>query len=37
MEGLLHYTSDWWFVLAIMGMIWMTDLIDYIIDKWSKK
>jgi len=34
MEGLLHYTSDWWFVLVVMGMIWMTDLIDWIFDKW---
>ena len=34
MEGLLHYTSDWWFVLVVMGMIWMTDLIDWFIDKW---
>ena len=34
MEGLLHYTSEWWFVLVVMGMIWMTDLIDWIFDKW---
>tara|TARA_B100000959_G_C14500177_1_gene426871 strand:- start:76 stop:183 length:108 start_codon:yes stop_codon:yes gene_type:complete len=34
MEGLLHYTSDWWFVLVVMGMIWMTDLIDWFFDKW---
>jgi hypothetical protein len=34
MEGLLHYTSDWWFVLVVIGMIWMTDLIDWIFDKW---
>ena len=34
MEGLLHYTSDWWFVLVVMEMIWMTDLIDWIFDKW---
>ena len=33
MEGLLHYTSDWWFVLVVMGMIWMTDLIDWIFEK----
>ena len=36
MEGLLHYTSDWWFVLVVMGMIWMTDLIDWFFDKWVK-
>jgi len=35
MEGLLHYTSEWWFVLVAMGLIWMTDLIDYIFDKWG--
>ena len=34
MEGLLYYTSDWWFVLVVMGMIWMTDLIDWFFDKW---
>ena len=34
MEGLLHYTSEWWFVLVVMGMMWMTDLIDWIFDKW---
>ena len=34
MEGLLHYTSEWWFVLVVMGMIWMTDLIDWFFDKW---
>ena len=34
MEGLLHYTSEWWFLLVVMGMIWMTDLIDWIFDKW---
>ena len=36
MEGLLHYTSSWWWVLAIVGVIWLTDLIDYIFDKWGK-
>ena len=36
MEGLLHFTSEWWFVLVAMGMIWMTDLIDWIFDKWMK-
>tara|TARA_R100000742_G_C4206238_1_gene33901 strand:- start:259 stop:381 length:123 start_codon:yes stop_codon:yes gene_type:complete len=36
MEGLLHYTTNWWWVLAIVGMIWFTDLIDHIFDKWSK-
>jgi len=37
MEGLLHYTSNWWWVLVIIGMVCMTDLIDYIFDNWSKK
>ena len=34
MEGLLHFTSEWWFVLVAMGMIWMTDFIDWFFDKW---
>ena len=33
MEGLLHFTSEWWFVFVAMGMIWMTDLIDWFFDK----
>ena len=33
MEGLLYFTSEWWFVLVAMGMIWMTDLIDWFFDK----
>jgi len=40
MEGLLHYSTgieNWWWVLVIIGLAWSTDLIDYIIDKWSKK
>ena len=36
MEGLLHFASEWWFVLVAMGMIWMTDLIGWIFDKWMK-
>tara|TARA_R110002073_G_scaffold47547_1_gene128761 strand:+ start:165 stop:275 length:111 start_codon:yes stop_codon:yes gene_type:complete len=36
MEGLLHFASEWWFVLVAMGMIWMTDLIDWFFDKWVK-
>ena len=40
MEGLLYYLSgveNWWWVLAIIGLVWSTDLIDYIFDNWSKK
>jgi|LWDU01.1.fsa_nt_gi hypothetical protein len=37
MEGLLHYTSNWWWVLAIIGLVWLTDLIDWIVDKWEEK
>tara|TARA_R110000744_G_scaffold364497_2_gene473054 strand:- start:298 stop:423 length:126 start_codon:yes stop_codon:yes gene_type:complete len=33
MEGLLHYTSNWWWVLVIMGLVWSTDIIDWIVDK----
>ena len=36
MEGLLHYTSNWRWVLAIVGMVWLTDVIDWLLDKWSK-
>ena len=35
MEGLLYYTSEWWWVLLVIGMMWLTDLIDYIFDKWG--
>jgi CDP-diglyceride synthetase len=37
MEGLLHYTSNWWWVLAIIGLVWVTDLIDWIVDRWEEK
>jgi len=37
MEGLLHYTSNWWWVLAIIGLVWLTDLIDWIVDRWEEK
>jgi CDP-diglyceride synthetase len=36
MEGLLHYTSNWWWVLAIIGLVWLTDIVDWIVDKWFK-
>ena len=37
MEGLLNYTSNWLWVLAIIGLVWLTDLIDWIVDKWEEK
>jgi|TARA_B110001454_G_C12484716_1_gene335867 CDP-diglyceride synthetase len=37
MEGLLHYTSNWWWVLVVIGLVWSTDLIDWIVDKWEEK
>ena len=36
MEGLLHYTSNWCWLLGIVGMVWLTDVIDWPLDKWSK-
>jgi|SaaInlV_150m_DNA_3_1039698.scaffolds.fasta_scaffold222474_2 CDP-diglyceride synthetase len=40
MDGLLHYASgieNWWWVLVIMGLVWSTDVIDWIVDKWEEK
>jgi CDP-diglyceride synthetase len=36
MEGLLHYTSNWWWMLAAIGLVWLTDIIDWVVDKWLK-
>jgi len=36
MEGLLHHTTNWWIFLLFIGMVLLTDLIDYITDKWGK-
>jgi len=36
MEGLLHYTSDWWWMVVIIGLVWLTDVVDWIVDKWLK-
>ena len=37
MEGTLYYNTDYIFVVAIVAMVFATDVIDYIIDKWTKK
>tara|TARA_R110000851_G_scaffold116943_1_gene243458 strand:- start:287 stop:406 length:120 start_codon:yes stop_codon:yes gene_type:complete len=39
MEGLLHYASgieNWWWLLAIIGLVWVTDLVDWVVDKWEE-
>jgi hypothetical protein len=36
MEGLLHYTSEWWWMVVIIGLVWLTDIVDWIVDKWLK-
>ena len=36
MEGLLHYTSEWWWMVVIIGLVWVTDLVDWVVDKWEK-
>tara|TARA_B100000902_G_C27039987_1_gene778820 strand:+ start:302 stop:412 length:111 start_codon:yes stop_codon:yes gene_type:complete len=35
MEGLLYYTTNWWWIFAILGLVWFTDLVDYFFDKWG--
>jgi hypothetical protein len=37
MEGLLHYTFSWTVFIGICTMVLLTDIIDWVIDKWGSK
>jgi hypothetical protein len=37
MEGLLHYTFSWKVFIGICTMVLLTDIIDWVIDKWGSK
>ncbi len=37
MEGLLHYTISWKMFVGVCAMVLLTDVIDWIVDKWEEK